>query len=105
MAERESKFQQKVIRELEYMFPGCLILKNDSGYIQGIPDLLILYKTTWGALEVKKALYAARQPNQEYYIDQLDAMSFAAFICPENMQEVLNELQQTFRARRATRLS
>jgi hypothetical protein len=105
MTKRENKFQSELIRELTNMFPGCIILKNDSGYIQGIPDLLILYKTTWAALEVKRNLFSVRQPNQEYYIEELDNMSFASFIFPENKQEVLNELQQAFKSRRTTRFS
>ena len=101
---RESKFQAELIREVRDMFPGCIVLKNDAGYLQGFPDLLILYKNMWAALEVKRSLAAARRPNQEYYIDELGGMSFAAFICPENKQEVLSELQQTFAAYRPSRL-
>lgn len=80
------------------MFPGCIVMKNDSSYIQGIPDLLVLYKNRWASLECKKSEKAKRQPNQEYYIRQMDEMSFARFVCPENKEEVLNELQQTFKA-------
>lgn len=94
----ESGFQTKLIREIKDMFPGCIIMKNDSSYIQGIPDLLVLYKNRWASLECKKSEKAKRQPNQEYYIRQMDEMSFARFVCPENKEEVLNELQQTFKA-------
>lgn len=93
----ESNFQAKLIRELKKMFPGCIVLKNDSSYIQGIPDLLILYKTRWASLECKKDAFAKKQPNQEYFVKQMDEMSFSRFICPENKEEVLNELQQAFR--------
>ena len=105
MAIREAVFQSSVIKEVEKMFPGCVVLKNDANYLPGIPDLLILYKNTWAMLEVKKGIYAARQPNQEHYVEKLDEMSFASFICPENKQEVLNELQRAFKIRRPTRLS
>jgi len=101
---RESQFQASLIRELKQAFPGCIVLKNDAGYFQGIPDLLILYKDTWAALEVKGSLRALRQPNQEYYIEELDDMSFASFICPENKEEVLDELQLAFASCRATRI-
>ncbi len=94
----ESGFQTKLIREIKDMFPGCIVMKNDSSYIQGIPDLLVLYKNRWASLECKKSEKAKRQPNQEYYIRQMDEMSFARFVCPENKEEVLNELQQTFKA-------
>lgn len=93
---KESEFQSKIIKQLEEMFPGCVILKNDANYIQGIPDLLILFKNMWAALECKKSKDAVRQPNQDYYVNKLDRMSFASFIYPENRQEVLDELQQAF---------
>lgn len=105
MIKREGKFKTELIQELEFLFPGCLILKNDAGYLQGIPDLLILFKHTWAALETKRTLNSSRQPNQEYYIEELDSMSFASFICPENKQEVLYELQQAFNSRRTARFS
>ena len=90
----ESKFQSKLIKELEEMFPGCLILKNDSDYIQGIPDLTILHGKRWAMLEDKAGEKASRRPNQEYYVDKANNMSYASFICPENKEEVLHELQQ-----------
>ena len=80
------------------MFPGCVVLKNDPNYKQGIPDLLILYKNHWAALECKKSSSASVRPNQSYYIDILQEMSFAKFICPENKKEVLNDLKRAFGA-------
>ena len=71
-------------------------MKNDSGYIQGIPDLLVLFENKWAALECKKSKGAGRQPNQEYYVNRMDEMSFSRFIYPENKGEVLHELQQAF---------
>lgn len=92
----ESKFQSKLIKELKDIFPGCVVLKNDSSYIQGIPDLLVLYKNHWAMLEVKQSGRASHRPNQEYYVDKLDDMSFARFIYPENKDEVLDELDLYF---------
>ena len=94
----ENKFQSGLIKELKQMFPGCIVMKSDSSYIQGIPDLLILHNDKWASLEVKKSANAARQPNQEYYVDKMNEMSFSSFIYPENKEEVINELQKTFRA-------
>lgn len=98
MGRLERDFQAKLIKELKVMFKGCIIVKNDPNYIQGIPDLLILYNDRWAALEVKKSSTAHHQPNQEYYVDLMDQMSFAAFIYPENKEEILYELQQALLA-------
>jgi hypothetical protein len=96
----ESKFQSNLIKELKCLFPGCMVLKNDSNYIQGIPDLLLLYKKHWAALECKRTADSSVQPNQPYYVDLMDDMSFAAFVYPENREEVLDGLQSAFRSRR-----
>ena len=90
----ESGFQDRLIAELKEMFPGCMVFKMDQ--IQGIPDLLILYGKRWASLENKKSATAKHQPNQEYYVDLMNRMSFSRFICPENKEEVLIELQKAF---------
>lgn len=92
----ERDFQAKLIMELKVRFQGCMVLKNDSSYIQGIPDLLVLYKDRWATLECKRSTTASHRPNQEYYVGLMDEMSFSRFICPENKDEVLNELQNYF---------
>lgn len=101
----EAAYQRKLIKKLENLFPGCVLLKNDSGYMQGIPDWTILWRRNWAALEIKNSISARKQPNQPYYIEQLDRMSFAAFICPENEDEVLSALQQAFASRGAALVS
>lgn len=92
----ENKFQSKLVKTLKARFPGCIVMKNDANYIQGIPDLLVLYNDKWAALECKQNTKAKKQPNQEYYVSKMNDMSFSRFITPENMEDVLNELQQTF---------
>ena len=94
----ERVFQASLIKELEALFPGCVILKNDAGYLPGVPDLLVLYRDMWAMLESKKSATAKRQPNQPYYVEKFGGMSFAAFIHPGNKETVLRELQQTFNA-------
>lgn len=94
----ESRFQSELIKELKKMLPGCVITKNDCNYIQGFPDLTILYKNKWAVLECKKDKRAAKRPNQEHYVHLLDQMSFSRIIYPENKEEVLHELQQAFRS-------
>jgi hypothetical protein len=93
---RESKFQSSLKKELKEMFPGCIITKMPSEDIQGIPDLLVLYGNKWASLENKKSAKAKRQPNQEYYVDLMNKMSFSRFIYPENKKEVLSDLKQFF---------
>lgn len=96
MSKLENKFQSELIREIKEKFPGCIVMKNDSAYIQGIPDLLVLYKDKWASLECKKEANAKKQPNQQYYVEKMDEMSFSRFVYPENKEVVLNELQQSF---------
>lgn len=90
----ESGFQDKLQKEIQSMFPGCMTFKMDQ--IQGIPDLLVLYKDKWASLECKKSAKAKRQPNQEHYVGLMDSMSFSRFIYPENKEEILSELQKAF---------
>ena len=94
----ESKFQENLIKKIKAMFKGCIVMKNDSSYIQGIPDLLVLYKDKWASLECKKTSTAAKRPNQEYYVGLMNEMSFSRFISPENEEEVLRDLSKTFKA-------
>ena len=94
MVERD--FQAKLIKEIKDIFDGCIVMKNDSSYIQGIPDLLVLYKNRWASLEVKKNAKASRRPNQEYYVERMDNMSFSRFVCPENKDEVMHDLHLYF---------
>lgn len=94
----ESKFQHELIADLEKIFPGAIIYKNEGK--QGIPDLTVLWKNHWAWLECKNTKKASHRPNQEYYVDLANQMSFARFIYPENKQEVLYELQQAFGVKR-----
>lgn len=92
----ERDFQASVIKELKERFPGCLVVKNDPDYIQGIPDLLVLYKDKWAALECKVGKKANHQPNQDYYVNTMNNMSYAKFLYPDNRKETMNELAATF---------
>jgi hypothetical protein len=95
----ENAYQAKLIRKLKRLFPGCVILKNDSSYIQGMLDLTILYQDRWATLEVKASADAPRRPNQEHYQRLMNDMSFSAFVFPENEEEVLAALQEAFASR------
>lgn len=92
----ENVFQASLIRTIKNLLPGCIVLKLDPNYIQGIPDLLILYGFTWAALECKKTKDAPHRPNQDYYINAMNTMSFATFVYPENVQQVLEDMIKYF---------
>ena len=92
----ETKFKTNLIKELKNRFPGCMVFHTDPTEIQGSPDLIVLYKDRWAALEGKKTSNASHRPNQDYYVDLMNSMSFAAFIYPENKEDVLYELSQAF---------
>ena len=97
----ESRFQSNLIKELKKRFDGCIVLKNDASYIQGIPDLLVLYEDKWAALECKRdekeVKQSSKRGNQPYYVERMNDMSYASYIYPENKKEVLNDLERTFR--------
>ena len=97
MGKLENKFQSDLKKEIKNMFPGCIVTKMDSGDIQGIPDLLVLYNDQWATLECKKSEKSKKQPNQEYYVDMMDSMSYSSFIYPENKDTVLSELREKFK--------
>lgn len=92
---KESKFQASLIKEIKNRLPGCMVLKNDARYYQGIPDLMVLYKDRWATLEVKESESATHQPNQDIYVEKMNNMSFSAFIFPENKEDVLNDLERS----------
>ncbi len=92
----EAQYQTKLIKKLKERFPDCVVIKNDSAYQQGIPDLIVLYRDFWAFLEVKQSRSSTLQPNQRYFVDKLDDMSFAAIIYPENEKEVMVALQEAF---------
>lgn len=95
---KESEFQSHLIKRIKREFPNSMVLKNDPSYIQGIPDLTVLFEGGWAVLECKRSAVANRQPNQDYYISKLGEIGFAAFVYPENEEEILDGLQQAFRS-------
>lgn len=99
-AKVEREYQAKLIKRIKELLPGCVVMKNDPEYIQGIPDLTVLYRDKWATLEVKREKNAKHRPNQDYYVGMMDDMSFSKFIYPENEEEVLSELQSALRSDR-----
>lgn len=96
MGKRENSFQAGLIKEMEERYEGCVVLKNDANYKQGIPDLTVFYKDRYAILESKKDERASFRPNQEFYLNLFDKWSFARRIEPNNKEEVLNELDNFF---------
>ncbi len=94
----ENKFKTQLVKEIETRLPGSLVFHLDPNERQGAPDLLVLYQDRWAALEGKKEKDASHRPNQDYYVNLMNRMSFARFIYPENREEILNELQRSFKA-------
>ena len=99
---KETKFQKELKDHLKERFPGFIVIKNDPNQIQGFPDLTILYKDKWGTLEIKKDAKAKRRPNQEYYVEKMNEMSFSSIIFPENEEEVLDALERSFKTNKRT---
>lgn len=101
----ESVFKKKLINRILREFPGAIVLKADANYIQGITDNFILFEDKWAAFEAKRSKVASHQPNQDYYVELLNRMSYASFVYPENEELFIHEIQQSFRPSRPTRLS
>lgn len=96
---REAQYQRELIKRIKQRFPGCIVLKNDPNYIQGVPDLLILTHRRWAALEVKQSATASHRPNQDYYVELMNELAYASYISPETEEEVLDEVQRAFELR------
>lgn len=94
----EAEYQEKLRKKIEKRFPGVMILKNDPNYIQGIPDLMVIYGQKWAALEVKLDENAKHRPNQDFYIRKMNDMGFAAFIFPQNEKEIIDAMERSFKA-------
>lgn len=96
---REAEFQRKLITEIKDRFQDCVVIKNDADYIQGIPDITVFWENHWATLECKRSAKASHRPNQDYYVDKMNRMSFSAFVYPENMEDVLDDMERSFKGR------
>lgn len=90
---KENRFQREVIQELKSRFPGCVVMKNATGFHDGFPDIVMYLGRVWAMLECKREKAAKKRPNQLYWVDRMDGMSFARFIYPENRAKVMAELE------------
>ena len=101
----EREYERKLKTKIRARFPGCHIMKNDASYTQGIPDILILFNNHWAMLEVKMDYGSEHQPNQDYYVEHFNNMSFCSFINPQNEEDVLCALQSAFGLEGSSRVS
>ena len=93
---KESAFVTKFLDKIRKRYPEAIIMKNDANQIQGFPDWDIKHMDKWVSLEFKRSKNASKQPNQAYWVDTLNKMSYASFVYPENEEEVLYEIQRVF---------
>ena len=100
----ESEFQRNLVKELKERFKDCMIIRMDPRRKQGIPDILVLWQDCWAALELKRSKGARKRPNQDYYVERMNEMSYASFIYPENKEVVLNDIQRAFESKRTARI-
>lgn len=99
----ESEFNDDLNTKLDSRFPGHFSYKLDPNQVQGIPDRLILFEDNWAILETKRGVSGAdarKQANQPYYVEMFNDMGFSAFINPQNCDEVLDEMEAAWGARR-----
>ena len=88
----ETLYRAELVKRIEQRLPDCFIFMLPPDQYQGVPDLLILFESKWAMLEVKISASADKEPNQDYYVDKFNEMSFAAFIWPGNEEVVLSAL-------------
>lgn len=102
----ENAYQRQLVKRLKTRFADhkFVMIKNDPNYQQGILDWTLLIDDWWAMLEVKASRTARERPNQDYFVELLNGMTFAAFIFPENEEEVLDALQQAFETRGRSRV-
>lgn len=91
-SKKESRFQHEVIQELEERLPGCVVMKNATGLKDGFPDISVYHGSRWAMLECKRSEGESHRPNQDWWVDRLNEMSFASFIYPENRQVVMQQV-------------
>lgn len=94
----ENSFKSKLKKEIKERLPGAIVTLLSPNDIQGIPDLIVLFKNRWAALECKKSAKEPHRPNQDYYVEKMNKMSYSSFIYPENKEQILNEMERAFRS-------
>lgn len=97
-AKLEAVFQAAFVKRLRNTFDRVIILKNDSGYLQGIMDLTVILPGCVIFLETKPYEDAPYEANQEYYLDLVQRFGhFSATVYPENEEVIFRAIQETQR--------
>ena len=96
---RETKFKKMFKKKLKRLYPECIIVEADPTYFWSVPDVYFFLGSFWAALEFKRTEGSSRRPNQEYWVEVLDKMSFARFVYPGVEEEVLSELEAAIQNR------
>lgn len=89
----ESKLQSDIIKRLHGR--GCWVMKTRPGMgtPSGTADIFFCKEGFYGWLEVKSSSRAAFRPGQESFIEKMADWSWAKIVYPENIEEVLAELE------------
>lgn len=88
----EKKAQDKLVKYLKSKKCYVLRLRSGPNYPAGCPDIIALYEGFWAAFEVKASPTAKFQPLQKETIEKFEQWSFARVVYPENVDEVIGEL-------------
>lgn len=90
---RESVLQGKIVKYLKGK--DCYVIKTRPGVgtPDGCPDIIALCGGLWFAIEVKGSKTAKYRPLQKDTLEKLDSWSWAKTVCPENWEEVKEELE------------
>ena len=94
----ESEFKKYTKNRIIDRFPNLdLDIIDINAYnFRSMSDLVILGPEVWAALEFKRSKDSSHRPNQDYHIARLNKKGYATFVYPENLEEVLDELEVLF---------
>ena len=94
----EATFRTKWLNKFKKLSPDIFIEFADPKRKNGIPDVIIFYKKKYARLETKRSKNASKRLHQQYYIDYFNSQGiYAAFLTPENQEEVYNALRRYFK--------
>jgi hypothetical protein len=93
----EGKLQSKIIRWLKDQGAYVIKTRPGPGTPVGCPDIVFLYRTQWGVIEVKGDAKSSWQPGQKETLDFLYGMNpFVFRAYPDNWPDIQNRLLTRF---------